>query len=210
MSESLTELSCLQFSEQLASKAPVPGGGGAAALMGALAAGLGCMATNLTIGKKKYLPYEEDHRRIIRETEALRLRFLDLTEEDAEAFEPLSRAYSLDRNAPDYAEVMTAATLGAAQAPFAMMRRCCELIELLEELRGKCSALLLSDVGCAAAAGRAALECAAMNVFVNTRLLPENSEARELAEEAEAMLRDYLPRAQALAESVTDFLREPK
>ena len=210
MKEQLTRQSCQAFSEQLASKAPVPGGGGAAALIGALAAALGSMAANLSLGKKNLLFYEEDHRRIIRETEALRLRFLDLTEEDAEAFEPLSRAYSLDRNAPGYADVMTAATLGAAQAPFAMMRRCCELIELLEELRGKCSALLLSDVGCAAAAGRAALECAAMNVFVNTRLLPENGKTRELAEKAEAMLREYLPRAQALADSVTDFLREPK
>ena len=105
---------------------------------------------------------------------------------------------------------MTTATLGAAQTPFAMMQRCCELIELLEELREKCSALLLSDVGCAAAAGRAALECAAMNVFVNTRLLPENGRARELAAEAETMLREYIPRAQALADSVTDLLRKPK
>ena len=64
--------------------------------------------------------------------------------------------------------------------------------------------------GCAAAAGRAALECAAMNVFVNTRLLPENGRARELAAEAETMLREYIPRAQGLADSVTDLLRKPK
>ena len=179
-------------------------------MIGALAAALGTMAARLSLGKKNLLPFEQDHRRIIRRTNALRRRLLALTEEDAAAFEPLSRAYSLDKNAPDYAEVMTAATLGAAQTPFAMMQRCCELIELLEELREKCSALLLSDVGCAAAAGRAALECAAMNVFVNTRLLPENGRARELAAEAETMLREYIPRAQALADSVTDLLRKPK
>jgi len=210
MKELLTRQSCHAFSEKLASKAPVPGGGGAAAMIGALAAALGTMAARLSLGKKNLLPFEQDHRRIIRRTNALRRRLLELTEEDAAAFEPLSRAYSLDKNAPDYAEVMTAATLGAAQTPFAMMQRCCELIELLEELREKCSALLLSDVGCAAAAGRAALECAAMNVFVNTRLLPENGRARELAAEAETMLREYIPRAQALADSVTDLLRKPK
>ena len=100
MPESLTELSCLQFSEQLASKAPVPGGGGTAALIGALAAGLGCMAANLTVGKKKYLPYEEDHIRIIARCSGLRQRFLELVDEDAAAFEPLSAAYSMDKNDP--------------------------------------------------------------------------------------------------------------
>ena len=210
MKEQLICRSCVEFSELLASRAPVPGGGGAAALIGALATALGTMAANLTIGKKDFFLYEEDHRRIIRETDSLRRRFLSLTEEDAAAFEPLSRAYSMDRNAPDYSEVMTAATLRAAQAPFTMMQCCCDLITLLEELRGKCSALLLSDVGCAAAASRSALTCAAMNVFVNTRLLPENGTAQDLAAQADAMLREYIPRAQAVSDSVMDFLKEPK
>ena len=76
MPDSLINLSCGGFSEQLSSKAPVPGGGSAAALIGSLAAALGAMATNLTIGKKKFLPFEEDHRRIIAEADVLRLRLL--------------------------------------------------------------------------------------------------------------------------------------
>ena len=209
MNEHLIHLSCGEFSEQLASKAPVPGGGGTAALIGALAAALGTMAANLTVGKKEFLPFEEDHRRIIREMDALRRRFLSLIEEDAAAFEPLSQAYSMDRNAPDYSKVMTAATLRAAQPPFMMMRCCCDLIVLLEELREKCSVLLLSDAGCAAAAARAALECAAMNVLVNTRLLPDNTTAQEMAGQVGAMLREYIPRAQAVSDSVTEYLKEP-
>ena len=71
----------------------------------------------------------------------------------------------------------------------------------------KGSRLLLSDVGCGALAARAALEAAAMNVLVNTRLLPEDPEARRLEEETEAMLRGYVPRAQAVADMVLETLR---
>ena len=208
MSVSLIELSSKAFSEALASKASVPGGGGAAALIGSLAAALGTMATNLTIGKKKYLSWEEDHKRIIAETDELRQRFLSLIEEDAEAFEPLAKAYSMDKNAPDYVEVMTTAMLRAAETPLRMMQASGELIVLLEELREKCSLPLLSDVGCAAVAAQAALECASLNVFVNTRLLPGNESAEEMAERAAAMLREYAPRAEAVADSVMSFLRD--
>ncbi len=210
MIEKLILRSCREFSEALASKAPVPGGGGAAALIGALAAALGSMAANLTVGKKKFLLFEKDHRRILRETDTLRRRFLSLTEEDAAAFEPLSRAYSLPRNSPDYAGVMTSATLRAAEPPLEMMRCCCRLIELLEELRGKTGPLSLSDVGCAAEAARSALTCAAMNVFANTRLLPDNGKAQDLAAQAEGMLSEYAPRAKNVSDFVIDYLKEPQ
>ena len=87
---SFTDKKCTEFVSVLASKSPVPGGGGAAALIGSLAAALGAMAANLTIGKKKFLPFEEDHRRIIAEADRLRLRLLALVDEDAAAFEPLT------------------------------------------------------------------------------------------------------------------------
>ena len=203
----LPDLSCAAFTEQLASRAPVPGGGGAAALIGSLAAALGAMATRLTAGKKKYLSFAADHERIVSECDRLREQFLKLIEADAAAFEPLSRAYSMDKSSPDYAGTMRAATLAAASAPVRMMECCSELIALLEELPGKCSSLLLSDVGCAAAAANAALECAAMNVFVNTRLLPQDGEALELAGRAETLLSDGQRRAQAVSATVMEYLR---
>ncbi len=210
MPDSLADLSCRSFSEQLASKAPVPGGGGAAALIGSLAAALGAMAANLTVGKKKFLAYEEDHLRIIAEAGRLRQRMLELMDEDAAAFEPLSRVYSLDRNSPGYAEKLEAATLAACRAPFQMMECCCAMTALLEELREKCSMLLLSDVGCAALAARCALEAASMNVFVNTRMIPDNAEAAAMSAKAVAMLQDCIPRAQAVADSVMAYLRKTK
>ena len=82
--------------------------------------------------------------------------------------------------------------------------------EFLEELREKASPLLLSDVGCASEAARSALTCAAMNVFANTRMLPDNGKAQDLAAQAESMLSEYVPRAQAVSDSVMGCLREPK
>ncbi len=210
MPDRMSAMQLFDFTERLTSKAPTPGGGGASALIGALAAALGAMAANLTMGKKKFLSFEQDHQHIIAETNILRLRFLELIDEDAAAFEPLSRAYSMDKTDPAYDETVRNATLSAAAVPYEIMRCCCELIELLENLKGKCSVLLLSDVGCAAVAAHAALESASMNVFVNTRLLPEDKEARALADAASEALEQYLPRAHAVADGVMDYLRAPK
>lgn len=207
MPEKLTQKSCLDFAGLLASRAAVPGGGGAAALTGALAAALGEMSTRLTLGKKKFLPFEADHQRLIRQCAQIRARFLELIETDAAAFEPLSRAYSMDKTAPNYSEILRGATLAAADAPLQMMACCLELIALLEEMPEKCSKMLLSDVGCAAATVRAALEAASMNVFVNTRLLPEDETALRMRGEAAALLADGLPRAEAVAAQVMAYLR---
>ena len=210
MPESLSQKSCSAFSEALASRSPVPGGGGAAALIASLAAALGSMATRLTAGKKKFAAFEDDHLRIITACDHLREAFLSLIEEDAAAFEPLSRAYSMDKSSPDYTETLRAATLQAASVPLRMMDNCCKLIGLLEELPEKCSRLLLSDVGCAALSAKAALECASMNVFVNTRLLPGDPDAQAMAQKAESMLQDSAPRAQAVADLVMAHLRSAK
>ena len=207
MAENLTAQSCAAFTEQLASKAPVPGGGGAAALIGSLAAALGAMATRLTVGKKKFLPYAEANARLIDDCDRLRDRLLELVEADAAAFEPLSRAYSMDKSDPDYAAILRAATLQAASVPLQMAEHCAELIALLEKLPEISSKLLLSDVGCAAAAARAALECAAMNVFVNTRLLPEDAQAQRMEQRAAALLSESGARADAVSEAVMAYLR---
>ena len=202
MAESFEKMTVEALAEQLASSSPTPGGGGAAALAGALAAALGAMAARLTAGKAKFLPYEADHRRIIADCDALRKALLGLMDEDAAAFLPLSKVYAMDKSAPDYLTALRQATLDAAAAPFAMMERCRDVIVLLEELRGKCSALLLSDVGCAAALARAALQCAAINVWVNTRTLPEDEAARALKEAAAALWAEYGPRAAAVADEI--------
>ena len=206
MEKAITELSCGEFTEALASKAPVPGGGGAAAMLGALSAALCEMAGNLTVGKKKYADVEGDVRLLVDRAECLRLRFLALIGEDAAAFAPLAAAYAIPRSDPDCETTLRGATLRACEAPLEMMRCACEAVELLAEMREKGSRLLLSDVGCGAAIAGAALESAALNVFVNTRLLPGDPEACRYADMAESMLTESLGKARAISNAVLEEL----
>ena len=207
MAESFGKMTVEAMAERLASASPTPGGGGAAALCGALAASLGAMAARLTAGKAKFLPFEADHRRIIAACDALRMDLLGLMDADAAGFAPLAQVYAMDRSLPDYPARLRQATLDAAAAPYAMVERCRDMVVLLEELRGKCSALLLSDVGCAAALAGAAMECAAINVWVNTRTLPEDDEARALKERTAATVAEFGPRAAALAKQIADEMK---
>ena len=200
----LIENSCAGFAAALASDAPAPGGGGAAALAGALAAALGAMAARLSVRRKKSeeerAALEED----IQSADGLRLRLLNLIDRDAAGFEPLSRAYALPKEDPERGEKLRAASLAACEAPMEMLRCCGETAELLAALRERVSPLLLSDVGCAAALCRGALESAAMNVWVNTRSLKEDPQALALNAET----RQILDRALPLAEGVTAAVRE--
>ena len=204
----LTNLSCTAFAEVLASKAPVPGGGGAAALAGALGVALCSMVGNFTTGKKKYAAYEDDVQRMLRDGETLRTRLLELVEADAKAFEPLSRAYAIPKDDPTRDAVMEEATLNALQAPVEMVTRCGEALLLLEEMLEKGSRLLLSDVGCGALLCKAAMESAAMNVFVNTGSLRDRATAAKLEQQVDAALATYLPMADRIAAAVTAAIRK--
>lgn len=204
----LTNLSCTAFAEVLASKAPVPGGGGAAALAGALGVALCSMVGNFTTGKKKYAAYEEDVQRLLAEGETLRARLLALVEADAKAFEPLSRAYAIPKDDPTRDAVMEEATLNAVQAPVEMVTCCGEALLLLEEMLEKGSRLLLSDVGCGALLCKAAMESAAINVFVNTGSLRDRATAARLEQQVDAALAIYLPLADRIAAAVTATIRK--
>ena len=204
----LTDLSCTAFAEVLASKAPVPGGGGAAALAGALGVALCSMVGNFTTGKKKYAVYEEDVQRMLAEGETLRARLLELVEADAAAFEPLSRAYAIPKEDPTRDSVLEEAALNACKAPMEMVSCCGEALLLLEEMLEKGSRLLLSDVGCGALLCKAAMESAAMNVFVNTGSLQDRAVAVGMERQVDETLEKYLPMAERIASSVTATLRK--
>ena len=205
--DSLYKLSCEDFSKQLYSNAPVPGGGGAAAYIGALGICLGAMAVNLTKDKKKFAAYGPEYEIMLLDAELYRKRLLQLIDKDAKAFEPLSKAYSMPKDDPNYAETMRRVTIEAAKAPLDMMRYCTLSIDLIARILEKCSKLMISDVGCAALAAKAGLECAALNVFVNTRTLKDDEEAQAMAKEAEQMLEEFVPKAQAVADEVFARLR---
>ena len=207
MSEKMIEKSCADFAAVLASKAPVPGGGGAAALVGALGTALCSMVGNLTVGRKKYAQYEADVKRMLEKGAAVQERLLDLVDKDAEAFEPLSKAYSIPKDDPKHDETLEAATKFACEAPVEKTTACCEAIELPEEMLATGSVTLVSDVGCGALCCAAALESASMNIFVNTKTLLDREAAAKLDDQADAMLREYMPRARKVADEVNRRLR---
>jgi len=203
----LIDYTCRNFTGALASKKPVPGGGGAAALAGALASSLCLMVGNFTIGKKKYAQYEDDLNHIMGQAEKLRIRLLALIDEDADAFQPLSQAYSIPKDDPSREDVLETATLNACRAPMEMVRCCSEVIDLLLEMLEKGSVLLISDVGCGASICHAALESAAMNVFINTSSLRDRKQAAKLEDDVNRILRDSLQKADLIVETVSRRIR---
>lgn len=186
----MLEQSAVDFIGALSSNAPVPGGGGASATVGALAAALGMMVTNLTIGKKKYADYEEELIRCRSELEGLRDRLIILTDKDAEAFEPLSRAYSLPKDAPDYERIMEEALLTASLAPLEIMDTALECAHVLEVLVEKGSRLAISDVGVGIYFAQAAIEGASLNVYINTKMMKDRTRADALNDRADAIIRE--------------------
>lgn len=189
------------FINALASKEPTPGGGGAAAMVGSLAAALGSMVANLTTGKKKYAQYQEDIDRILVYLEEAIWDIHGYIEKDAEAFGPVAEAYKISKEDPKRAEIMEKALLAAAVVPMELAGKVNDLIPVLEELEEKGSKLALSDVAVAAVCARAAMEGAVMNVYINTKSLTNpmiaeglNKKAMKLVEEGSKRCQDIYDR----------------
>lgn len=171
------DLTLSDFTAQLASAQPAPGGGGAAALTGALAASLTAMAANVTAANPRYAERSDALCSLIDACETQRTTLLALIEADAAGFLPLQKAYAIPRTDPDRAAKLAAAAQTACLAPLAMLEHCVQTALLLTAALETASPLLRSDIGCAAALCRAAAEAAAMNVFVNTGLLTPDERA---------------------------------
>lgn len=201
------ELSTKEFTDILASKAPVPGGGGASALAGAIGTALGSMVGNLTVGKKKYAAVEADVVAIMEEAESIRAKLLKLMDEDAIVFEPLAKAYGIPKEDPQRAEIMENALKLASTVPMDIMRTACRAIELHTELGNKGSALAISDVGVGVVCCKAALQGASLNVFINTKSMIDREYATELEAEADGLLKKYCAMADEVYSSVVDRLR---
>ena len=191
-----------KFLADLASSAPTPGGGGAAALCGALGIALGNMVGSLTLGKKKYADVQEDITALNSRAEALRADFAALIDADAEAFAPLSRAYSIPKDAPGRDEIMESALLRAAEPPLEIMRKCAEALDVIADYAAKGSALAVSDAGCAAALCGAALQAAALNVRINTKSMKNRAAAEEIDAETDELLQKYSTIAQEIYKRV--------
>lgn len=172
-----------QFIKELSSSAPAPGGGGVAALCGALSSALSSMVCELTSGKKKYAQYQADIEHISERAKSLAAAFISLMEEDEEAFLPLSRAYGLPKDADGRDEIIEEALARAAEVPFHALEKCVEAAGLAAELAEKGSRLVVSDAGVAACVCEAAAKSAALNVYANTKLMKNREEADRMEKE---------------------------
>jgi len=155
MAVDFTQNSCREFVEVLASNAPVPGGGGAAALVGAIGTALGNMVGSLTVGKKKYADVEAEIIALKAKCDDLQKQLLDQVPADAEGFEPLAKAYGIPKDDPNRDKVLEEATLVACKVPMRIMELCCEAIEAIAVFAAKGSRLAVSDAGCGVLQGGA-------------------------------------------------------
>ncbi len=184
-----------QFTEMTSSKDPIPGGGGVSALVGSLAAALGEMVTNLTIGKKKYLEYTFELTDIRKELDLLRSNLLGCINKDAQAFEPLAEAYALPKDTPGYEEKMEECLKTAASSPLLILKYACRVIDLDERLAVIGSKFSVSDAATSVMLAHGVLYGAYVNILVNTRLMKDEAYADQMNKEAVELLDEYSVKA---------------
>ena len=186
-----TTRSCREFVTVLASSEPAPGGGGAAALVGAIGTALGNMVGSLTLGKKKYADVQEEIIALKKRCDELQKELLDQVEADDKGFVPLAKAYGIPKDDPNRDAILEEATVTACAVPMHIMELCCQALDCVAVFAAKGSRLAVSDAGCAAVCCKAALQAASLNVFINTKTLKNREAAGELNAKANAMLSKY-------------------
>jgi formiminotetrahydrofolate cyclodeaminase len=190
------------FLDDLASERPTPGGGGAAAVSGAIGAALVSMVANLTIGKKNYEAVSEDLKAVNAKAEALRAELTGAIEEDVVAFNSVMGAYGLPRASDEdkakRTEAIQAALKEATLAPLRAVKACFEVMRLSAAVAEKGNLNVISDAGVAVLAANAGLRSAALNVFINAKSIKD----REFAEKQVAEVDALLAQAAEMTESV--------
>jgi len=192
----LTEQSVRTYTEALAGPDPTPGGGSAAALVGALAAASAAMVGSFTVGKEKFAEVEAEVAPLLEMLQALRTRLLDLTDADAEAYAQVRAAYRMARKTDEEKWARQAAIQdalkSAARVPLGVVVAAGEVAECLPAMAEKGNPNLLSDVGVAAILAEAAFAAGRLNVEVNLAGVTDEAyiaEAREQVMEAERQIR---------------------
>ncbi|AAU93175.1 MULTISPECIES: methenyltetrahydrofolate cyclohydrolase [Methylococcus] len=195
-----------QFLDELASKSATPGGGSAAAIMGAMGAALVGMVCNLTVGKKNYEAVEAEMADVLARADALRAQSIDMIRADIEAFDRVMAAYALPRETEEdkvaRSTAIQEALKAATEVPLACARLCLDIIGLSETAAQKGNRNLISDAGVAVMAAHAALKSAALNVYVNAKGVKDEAFARERVDRLEALLEEGEAKAHAVFETV--------
>ena len=199
------------FLDALASQSSTPGGGSAAAVMGAMGAALVSMVCNLTIGKKNYAEVEAEMQALLRQSEELRHKLIGMINDDVEAFNLVMAAYGQPKNSEEEkarrAAAIQRALMQATQVPLNCAQACSEVMQLARRAAEKGNVNVVSDAGVAVLAAYAALKSAALNVYVNTAAIKDYAfNAGKLAE-LEKILSDATPFTAGVYELVKGKLR---
>lgn len=200
-----------EFLKDLAAKKPIPGGGGVAALLGALTNALGSMVCNYTIGKKKFLEYDEENTEFLNKFNENILKFEEYIKKDAEVFYPLSQAYSLPKDfnedGKNKQDILNPLLKNAAIVPLEVMELCKDTLDMLAKLLHQSSSIVISDVGVAASCARACIESASLNVYINTKCISDEEEKEKLEKRANDVLEKYLDISDRIFEEVKNSLK---
>jgi len=190
--ERFVDKTVAQFLDELASRAPVPGGGSGAALGGALAAGLASMVCNLTIGKKKYADVQGDIQELLGKSEALRKQLMELLQADTEVYLKISTAYKMPRETDEEkakrTEAIQAALVDATEVPMRIAHACVGILDICTPVAEKGNVGAVSDAGVAALLAEASLRSAALNVMINLAAIKDESFVSEKWDELNRLL----------------------
>jgi len=208
----LTQISCKDFAYELASKKPVPGGGGAAALTAALGTALNSMVANFSMGKKKFMNYKDKHDYLLKRGEALRDKLINLIDKDAEFFEPLSRAYSMIANTEEEKQLkektLQTCLKAACSAPMEILQCTYEAILLHKEIEDISSKNIISDVGVGVQLLKAALNSAYLNVLININSISDEAYVSEAKAKSNKLLSEGNDLADQVYEKVLRTMNE--
>ena len=199
-----------EYIKELGSKAPVPGGGGASAVAGALSAALSSMVCNLTVGKKSYISVEDDVKKILEDMNKHMESFIKLSDKDAEVFYPLSQAYGFkpqnDEEKKMHEENMEKLLFDAAMVPLDIMKEAYSMLVAVDFLAKKGSKLAVSDAGVAVSMLRSAVCGAMMNVVINVKYMKNREKVQNLMDEASEILENTMNKADIIYREVLEVL----
>ena len=180
------------FLDQLASSAATPGGGSAAAILGGMGAALVSMVCNLTIGKKKYADVEDELKDVLAKAEDLRHRMTAMIQDDVQAFDTVMGAYGMPKETEEEKAARSAAIQDALKMATEVPIRCCRLardvidLSLIASEKGNIN--VISDAGVAVLSAYAALRSAALNVYINAKMISDTSFVESKLSELESLL----------------------
>jgi formiminotetrahydrofolate cyclodeaminase len=195
------------FLDQLASQASTPGGGSAAAIMGAMGAALVSMVCNLTIGKKNYAAVEADLKQVLQQSEGLRQRLTGMVADDIRVFNQVMAAYGMPKDTDEQKSARMPAIQDALKeatvVPLACAKACAEVIDLSRTAAEKGNLNVISDAGVAVMAAYGALKSAALNVYINVGDIKDQDFANAMKNELESVL----SRCESEAQKIFDLVK---